>query len=240
MKMSSFLLLAAIISFMLARKAYGVELVEPYNRCYGQVELGFIVDGSRSIEASACGNFKRMLDFTQRIASGFGIASSQTRVGVGLYSTFASVPIPFGKYTSLQETVEGIKKLRYPGEGTRTGRALKLMKTHLFSQSRPKAHKVLIVLTDGTSVDDVKAPAKALRESGVEVFAVGIGEHYRPRELKDIATDTGHVLTAGFRDLMSVERKLRDAVCKSVRKAMMANAYQQGVGACASSPCYGK
>ena len=52
-----------------------------------------------------------------------------------------------------------------------TGAALWHVHNHLFNTEydRPDARNVLLLLTDRPSDDDVSAPARALRESGVTV-----------------------------------------------------------------------
>ena len=76
--------------------------------------------------------------------------------------------------------------------------------------------KVAVLLTDGYSNGrKVTFPAKALRDSGVNVFAIGIG-HYNPEELKDIATDPDkdHVIgMSSFNDLAGWVDKLSAVSC---------------------------
>lgn len=42
------------------------------------------------------------------------------------------------------------------------------------SGSRAGVPKIGILITDGKSQDDVKPPAKRLREAGIELFAIGM------------------------------------------------------------------
>lgn len=39
--------------------------------------------------------------------------------------------------------------------------------------SRPGVPKIVILITDGKSEDDVISPARSLREAGIELFAIG-------------------------------------------------------------------
>ena len=59
--------------------------------CKAKVDLGFIIDGSGSIEAAGKGNFKKELDFVKSITQAFDISKEQTHVGIILYNEKATV-----------------------------------------------------------------------------------------------------------------------------------------------------
>ncbi|KAM9852029.1 collagen alpha-6(VI) chain-like [Aulostomus maculatus] len=79
----------------------------------------------------------------------------------------------------------------YVDGGTETGGALHSIE-HLFEAARIKrGHQVpeyLIVITDGSFTDDVKAPAKKLREQGIITYAIGVKD-VKTTELHKIAGD---------------------------------------------------
>lgn len=69
-----------------------------------------------------------------------------------------------------------VHHLRYKGGNTFTGLAL----THVLEQNlkpaagvRPEAAKVLILVTDGKSQDDVRTAARILKDQDIDVFVVG-------------------------------------------------------------------
>ena len=72
------------------------------------------------------------------------------------------------------------------------------------------------VITDGKSKDDVKGPSQELRDSGVTVFSVGIGNNYDNQELQEMATDpdSQHVFKADFNALKSIVNTIVDMACK--------------------------
>lgn len=70
-----------------------------------------------------------------------------------------------------------IYHLHYKGGNTFTGLAL----THVLGQNlkptagvRPEAAKVLILVTDGKSQDDVRTAARILKDQDIDVFTVGV------------------------------------------------------------------
>lgn len=54
--------------------------------CKAKVDLGFIIDGSGSIERSGKGNFKKVLSFVKDLTRSFDVSKEGTHAGVMLYS----------------------------------------------------------------------------------------------------------------------------------------------------------
>lgn len=73
-----------------------------------------------------------------------------------------------------------------------------------------------MVLTDGISQDRVKEPARILRATGCEVFALGIGGGYQKSQLRQIATDNSHVFTVSFRSLGQVIKQIKTKACQRI------------------------
>ena len=87
----------------------------------------------------------------------------------------------------------------------------------LYSHSRPGVPRVLVVLTDGKSKDDVTGPAKALHDMDVRIMAVGVGPYLDVKQLHAVASDPKeeHVFTAGsFSSLGKVIKKVEKEICK--------------------------
>lgn len=75
------------------------------------------------------------------------------------------------------------------------GLALTFIQENSFSPesgSRPGVPRVVVLVTDGKSQDDVIPAARSLRESGVEVFAIG---GYRPPPPQNLQTHLVHSST---------------------------------------------
>lgn len=183
-----------------------------FSVCRAQLDLGFLIDGSGSIEKYGRGNFKRCLRFVQNTVSAFRISRHNVRVGAVLYSSRPYKIFGLNKYNRKSSVLRAIRGIRYPQGGTRTGLALHYTRRRLFGRSRRK--KVLIVMTDGRSQDNVLRASRAMKRRRVEVFSVGIGTHYSMRQLRQIASDHRHVLTADFRNLNSIIRAIKERACK--------------------------
>lgn len=113
-------------------------------------------------------------------------------------------------------TLAAIDNIQYPTGGTNIGIALNLARTGLYGRSaRPGIPNMLIVLTDGKSSDSITAPAQRLRDTGVTIFAVGIGNGYEIGQLRDMATDpdSQHVYKADFNNLDTVIKSIKDRAC---------------------------
>ncbi|XP_031561366.1 vitrin-like [Actinia tenebrosa] len=182
-------------------------------KCYTQLELGFVIDGSHSINVEDSQNFARFLQFVKNIVSYFDVGPTMTRVGVVTYSNNAHVQMTFGSHKYLKSTLKAISEIPFRGSGTKTGQGLIAAQAQLFSKSRSKVRKALVVLTDGQSSDDATGPAKALKNAGVEVFAIGVGNAFWKQELMDIASDGRHIFTSGFKSLKAIENTVKNMIC---------------------------
>lgn len=179
------------------------------------MDLGFLVDGSGSIEYQGKGNFGRILNFIKSVVSFFQVSRGKSRIG---YVLFSSRPIPifgFKHYSSKVQVLKAIDRVRYPRGGTKMGKALEFTRDYLFKGRNPRGRKrVLVVITDGISQDRIGQAANRMKATGAEVFAVGVGKRYRRRQLLQIATDQNHVLSASFSMLMTLILKLKNQVCQ--------------------------
>ena len=102
--------------------------------CRRRLDLGFLIDGSGSIEAYGRGNFRRCLNFVKRVVASFRISPRQTRVGVVLFSSRAWLVFNFRRYRNKQSMLRAVDKIRYPRGGTKTGRALRFARYQLFNK----------------------------------------------------------------------------------------------------------
>ena len=185
--------------------------------CKTVVDLGFLIDGSGSIEYHGRGNFRLMLNFIKSIVVTLPISRTQSRVGAVLFST---KPIPlfrFGQLNTITHVTQAIDSIRYPRGSTYIGKALAYTRRYLFSGSRRRNRKrILIMLTDGISQDRVGRQASLLKARGVEVFAVGIGRALKRRQLLQIAKDSRHVSVVSFRGLATLSKAIRSKICQII------------------------
>ncbi|KAM5165680.1 vitrin isoform 2-T3 [Mantella aurantiaca] len=153
--------------------------------CLNAADIGFVIDGSSSV---GTGNFRTVLQFIANITSEFEISDTDTRIGAVQYTYEQRLEFGFDKYSTKQDVVNAIMRIGYWSGGTSTGAAITYANEQLFSKSKPNKRKILIVITDGRSYDDVRAPAAAAHRNGIIAYAVGIAWAAQD-ELESIATD---------------------------------------------------
>uniref|UniRef100_A0A803YKQ4 Matrilin 4 n=1 Tax=Meleagris gallopavo TaxID=9103 RepID=A0A803YKQ4_MELGA len=162
------------------------------NKCgAGHVDLVMVIDGSKSVRPQ---NFELVKQFVNRIVDLLEVSPDGTRVGLVQYSSRVRTEFPLNKYHSAEEIKEAVMKMEYMEKGTMTGLALKHMVEHSFSElegARPLSHNVPrigLVFTDGRSQDDISEWAQRAKESGIVMFAVGVGKAVE-EELRAIASE---------------------------------------------------
>ena len=158
-----------------------------------------------------------MKDFIKNLTRSFNVSSGETRVGVIVYSTNATLVFKLDQYASNSEVEAAVDSISYPGGGTNTGKALNRAVVSLFKNGvvRQNVRKVLVVLTDGVSTDDVGQPAALLKNNGVLVLVIGIGVDYDQSQLTMIANGKqDYVSTAKYTSLGLVINGIRGAICK--------------------------
>ena len=186
--------------------------------CRARIDLAFVLDGSGSIEASGRGNFGRCRRFIKNLVRSFTISRSYVRVGIVVYSSRSRLILTFSQNRGVNSVLRTINRIRYPRGGTRTGAAISYAYYRLFSSSRRGRSKVLIVMTDGRSQDNVRDPSGLLRRRGVRIFSLGIGKHYNMRQLLQMAGNRRNVFTADFRNLGSVVRAIKQKACEGKKR----------------------
>uniref|UniRef100_A0A8C4TR27 Matrilin 4 n=1 Tax=Falco tinnunculus TaxID=100819 RepID=A0A8C4TR27_FALTI len=157
----------------------------------GHIDLVMVIDGSKSVRPQ---NFELVKQFVNRIVDLLEVSPHGTRVGLVQYSSRVRTEFPLNKYHSADEIKKAVMEVEYMEKGTMTGLALKHMVEHSFSElegARPLSHnipRIGLVFTDGRSQDDISEWARRAKESGIIMFAVGVGKAVE-EELRAIASE---------------------------------------------------
>ncbi|XP_077361549.1 collagen alpha-1(XII) chain-like [Festucalex cinctus] len=184
----------------------------------GEADIVFLVDGSRSIGIN---NFILVLNFLENLALGFMVDDGRIRVGFVQFSFFTRMEWDLNTHMTEAALVDAIRNVRYLGGGTPTGAALTFVLQNSFRPevgSRAGVAKVVILVTDGMSTDNVTLPAQALRDAGIEVFAVGVANADED-ELRTIASpplDTHVFNVADFGVISDILGNLTSNICDAV------------------------
>lgn len=186
------------------------------------LDLVFALDGSSSLAIS---EFEKLKEFVIKSLSSYSISRENTHVGVIEYSDEVSVKLPLHQYFTIQELKSAISEIEpSSGRGVVTDEALKTAAEEVFSVTsggRPGAAKVLIVVTDGASTGSqpISEAVKPLKNAGIQLHVVAIGNRIPRKELDDMATgdDNIHVVPTTD-DLPGKTDDVTDAVDEGVRK----------------------
>ena len=182
--------------------------------------MAFLLDSSGSIQSSGEHNYQIMKDFIKGIVKSFVIGPDDTRVAVATFSSKSRFEIQFDftKYNTTADIVDAIQNIPFYDGYTYTGDALDRLRRYLFPLARTDVSHTLIVLTDGRARDKVEDPAERLRDMGVHIIAVGVGDaDYK--ELEDIASgpDDENVFTTSFDSILNLAGSILEDVCKGER-----------------------
>ncbi|XP_078269696.1 collagen alpha-6(VI) chain-like [Rhinoraja longicauda] len=185
-------------------------------------DIVFLVDGSWSIGTQ---NFERIQEFLYTLVNGFDVGEDKVRIGLIQYSENPQAEFFLNTFHDKNEILQKIQQLPYKGGGTRTGLGLKFMLNMLFvasagSRALMGVPQVAIVITDGQSQDNVDLPAKALKEQGISVYAIGIRDA-KEEELKEIASQpsSDYVYNvADFTALREISQAVIQVVCTRVEE----------------------
>ena len=135
----------------------------------------FLLDGSDGTRRG----FPAMRDFVQKAVEKLSVDDKKDRVSVVQYSRDPTVQFYLNTYTTKGDILDTVRGLRHKGGSPlKTGEALQYLRDNVFTASAGSRRlegvpQVLILLSGGRSYDSVDAPASALKQMGVLMFAVG-------------------------------------------------------------------
>ncbi|XP_019382756.1 PREDICTED: vitrin isoform X5 [Gavialis gangeticus] len=170
---------------LLVKRVCDTDRLACSKTCLNSADIGFVIDGSSSV---GTGNFRTLLQFVANISKEFEISDTDTRIGAVQYTYEQRLEFGFDKYSTKQDVLNAIKRINYWSGGTSTGEAINYASEHLFSKSKPNKRKIMILITDGRSYDDVRVPAMTAHQNGVIAYSIGIAWAAQD-ELEAIATD---------------------------------------------------
>ena len=140
--------------------------------CTKALDVGIILDGSGSVGSS---NFKTAKEFVQSLIAHFAVSPKATRFGVITYSTNPNLEFDLAKakYHDIVELKRRVMEISYPGQWTRTDKALEMAAGKLFTEAggdRKDKPNILVVFTDGKTNSGSKPYPEVLRPLQVSVL----------------------------------------------------------------------
>ncbi|XP_076603634.1 collagen alpha-3(VI) chain-like [Chaetodon auriga] len=135
-----------------------------------------------------------------RVVETLSLDDNKDRVSVVQYSRDPAVQFYLNTYSTKAVILDTVRGLRHKGgRPLNTGAALQYLRDNVFTASAGSRRlegvpQVLIVLSGGRSSDSVDAPASALKQLGVLIFAIG-SRSSDSRELETISHDPTSALS---------------------------------------------
>lgn len=191
-------------------------------------DIVVLLDGSASVKKQ---DFEQFKDFVKLLANPSWISEKNVHLSVMEFSDDARVVIPLNRFYDVTELRSAIDRLQASGGSSRTDIALEKAWGEGFAPengARVDAPKILILVTDGKSsgTTQLKNAVMPLRQNGVAVHVVAIGDGAGEPSLVDVATRGSYVETVGRPDhvtsvLPSIIRKIN----KNLEKGMCRKLY---------------
>lgn len=183
-----------------------------------KADIVFILDSSGSVDFE---DFQKTKEFFKTMVGGFQIGSNKVRMASVPFSTATHNTFELSDYTSEYSLKQKISNIPYDAGGTNTHLALKYARETSFSywNSRSGVAKIAVVITDGQSNNKIETlkEAEKLRNSGVIIFSVGVGDGVDRSELSGMASRSSYVFdVATFSALDSIRDRLTKTACEVI------------------------
>ncbi|CAK6973621.1 collagen alpha-3(VI) chain [Scomber scombrus] len=184
-----------------------------------KADIVFLVDGSINLGRE---NFNEVMSFIINLIDLFFNERDNLRIGLAHYATDVTDVFYLNTYKNRQDIVSAIGRTDYKG-GRRinTGAAIRHIQNVHFTKEKGSRKdegtpQILMVITGGRSSDDSKTAALGLRNTGVRIFAVGVGD--TGNELENIASESSTVARAStFQELSELNEQILETLDDEVK-----------------------
>ncbi|RXM36551.1 Collagen alpha-3(VI) chain [Acipenser ruthenus] len=185
-----------------------------------QRDVVFLLDVSEDTR----NEFPAILEFVQTIMNKLDVEENKDRVAVVQYSNESTANFYLNTYSTKEAALNTIRGLRHKGgRPLNTGAALQFVMDNVFTASSGSRRlegvpQVLILLTGGRSIDDVRGPATALKAHGVVSFVIGMG-NADTSQMQIISYKPSYALSVpDFGDLPNIQQGLLTSMTSVIRQ----------------------
>uniref|UniRef100_H3AXH3 von Willebrand factor A domain containing 2 n=1 Tax=Latimeria chalumnae TaxID=7897 RepID=H3AXH3_LATCH len=200
--------------------------------CLSQsLDLVFALDASAGVGRDG---FFQLRDFVKRVSVQFDINRDVTQVGLVTYGSRPHTAFALDTHDSGFSLLQAMDQVPYIGGLASTGSAL----LHIYDDvmtiqkgARPGVNKAVVVMTDGAGAADATVPAQKLRDNGIAVFVIGIGDAQRDSLLRIAGSEKYFLSLPSYEDLKNFEDILVQKVCDVETEA------KNPVNLCKPNPC---
>ncbi|XP_043363495.1 matrilin-2 isoform X6 [Dermochelys coriacea] len=183
-----------------------------------RLDLVFIIDSSRSVRPY---DFEKVKEFILTILQFLDISPDVTRVGLLQYGSTVKHEFSLKTFRRKHDVERAVKRMMHLATGTMTGLAIQYALNIAFSESegaRPLSQnvpRIIMIVTDGRPQDPVAEVAAKARNSGILIFAIGVGR-VDMNTLKSIGSEPHeeHVfLVADFSQIETLTSAFQTKLC---------------------------
>uniref|UniRef100_A0A8C3H875 Matrilin 2 n=1 Tax=Chrysemys picta bellii TaxID=8478 RepID=A0A8C3H875_CHRPI len=183
-----------------------------------RLDLVFIIDSSRSVRPY---DFEKVKEFILTILQFLDISPDITRVGLIQYGSTVKHEFSLKTFRRKHDVERAVKRMMHLATGTMTGLAIQYALNIAFSESegaRPLSQnvpRIIMIVTDGRPQDPVAEVAAKARNSGILIFAIGVGR-VDMNTLKSIGSEPHeeHVfLVANFSQIETLTSAFQTKLC---------------------------
>ncbi|XP_014875460.1 collagen alpha-1(XII) chain-like [Poecilia latipinna] len=178
-----------------------------------KADIVILVDGSNCILPLG---FRYMKLFISELLQTMHIGPNSFQIGLTQFSTEPKTEWNLNTHRTKESLMKAIKKIRQNGGETNTEKALKHILHHSFKPTagmRPDSKKVAILIISGESQADIRLPAKNLKDTGIEIHVIGVGQQDEWRIIASGGAGTYVYTTSDFGSLHSIRNNLSHSLC---------------------------
>ncbi|XP_073650711.1 matrilin-2 isoform X5 [Tursiops truncatus] len=183
-----------------------------------RADVVFIIDSSRSVNTH---DYAKVKEFIVDILQFLDVGPDVTRVGLLQYGSTVKNEFSLKTFKRKSEVEHAVKRMRHLSTGTMTGLAIQYALNIAFSEAegarplRENVPRVIMIVTDGRPQDSVAEVAAKARDTGILIFAIGVGQ-VDFNTLKAIGSEPheDHVfLVANFSQMESLTSVFQNKLC---------------------------
>ncbi|XP_016387844.1 collagen alpha-3(VI) chain-like, partial [Sinocyclocheilus rhinocerous] len=182
-------------------------------------DIVFLVDGSINLGRD---NFKEVMEFILNLIDLFFTERDNLQIGLAHYATDVTDVFYLNTYKNKDDIINAITRAEYKGgREIKTGNAIRHVQKTQFVKERGSRKdagipQILMVVTGGRSRDDSKSAALALKDSGVRIYAVGVGDI--EDELNNLGSEATTVARAStFQELSELNEQILETLDDEVK-----------------------
>ncbi|XP_060909960.1 collagen alpha-3(VI) chain-like isoform X2 [Labrus mixtus] len=151
-------------------------------------DVVFLVDGSDGVGRE----FPIIQEFIRRVVESLNVGEDKIRIGVVQYGDYAQADMYLNTHTTKEGVLNAVKGLRQRGGRQRNlGQALQFVSQDVLTAARgsrkgENVQQFLIVVSSGSSTDDIRQAATSLKQSRVLPFSIGTRD-VNPTEIQMVS-----------------------------------------------------